>query len=268
MGIPLFSLDRVRVRALYLGQRIDTRSLEANRLATQPLVVEAGAGGVAVIFRYGVVVLCGVSAVEEASFLRHLAALVSEPFETPRGDELTLVVDAEAAEGATTLPDGAAAVRAIDLARLQVVADVLAKNVVLDYFEETLREGFETVEPLAKELARGGKGKLRGRELAGHIGRALLVQTKTVGRVEVSEKPDVLWDAPALERLYQRLEDEYELTDRHAALERKLVLVAGTAQTLLDLRNHERSLRVEWYIVALIAAEIGLTLYELFLHPH
>ncbi|MCB9634160.1 MAG: RMD1 family protein [Sandaracinus sp.] len=263
--MPLLSQTRTTARALYVGERIDTRALEGRRLAAQPLVVEAGAAGAAVIFRYGVVVFFGVSAVEEASFLRHLEPFVHDPNETPAREELALAVESDADR---VLLEGGVALGALDLPRLQIVADVLAKSVVLDDFERAVREAFETVEPLAAELARGTQGKLGGAELSTHIGRALLVQTKTVGRVEVSEKPDVLWDAPQLERLHQRLADEYELRERHAALDRKLVLVASTAQTLLDLRNHERSLRVEWYIVALIVAEIALTLYELFLHPH
>ncbi len=264
--LPLFAQSRTTARALYLGERLDTRSLEGRRLATQPLVIEAGAEGAAVLFRYGVVVFFGVSTVEEASFLRHLASFVHDPLAKPAIEELSIVVDAE--NGDRVLPEGGLSLATIDLPRVQIVADVLAKSVVLEDFERAVREAFETVEPLAENLARGTEKKLPGGELSTHIGRALLVQTKTVGRVEVSEKPDALWDAPQLERLHQRLADEYELRERHAALDRKLVLVASTAQTLLDLRNHERSLRVEWYIVLLIVAEIGLTLYELFLRPH
>ena len=61
-----------------------------------------------------------------------------------------------------------------------------------------------------------------------------------------------------------RLEDEYELRERHVALERKLDLISRTAETLLDLMQHKRSLRVEWYIVILIVIEILLTLYEIY----
>ena len=86
-----------------------------------------------------------------------------------------------------------------------------------------------------------------------------------VWRVEVVEKPDLLWDEPDLERFYARLEDEYELRERALALERKLDLVSGTASTALDLLQNRRSLRVEWYIVALIVVEILLTLYDMFL---
>jgi uncharacterized Rmd1/YagE family protein len=54
---------------------------------------------------------------------------------------------------------------------------------------------------------------------------ALLVQHRVSGRVAVAEKPDALWDRPDLERLYARLEDEYELKERVDALNRKLAVV-------------------------------------------
>jgi uncharacterized Rmd1/YagE family protein len=86
-----------------------------------------------------------------------------------------------------------------------------------------------------------------------------------VGIVEVGEKPDPLWERPDLERLYLRLEDEYELRERLLALERKLALVSHTAETALELMQHDSSHRVEWYIVALIVVEILLSVYELWI---
>jgi uncharacterized Rmd1/YagE family protein len=71
-------------------------------------------------------------------------------------------------------------------------------------------------------------------------------------------------DAPALERLYLRLENEYEIRERHLALERKLELISRTAETVLDLLQHNTGLRVEWYVVILIVVEILLSLYDLF----
>lgn len=83
-----------------------------------------------------------------------------------------------------------------------------------------------------------------------------------MGRVEVSEKPELLWDHPEHERLYLRLEDEYELSERHAALDRKLSLLSRTAQTVLSILQDKRTLRVEWYITILIVIEIFITLGE------
>jgi uncharacterized Rmd1/YagE family protein len=81
--------------------------------------------------------------------------------------------------------------------------------------------------------------------------------------VAVGEKPDLLWDRPDLERLYARLETEYELDERAEVLNRKLGLIGQTARLMTDLIDTERSLRLEWAIVILIVAEIGLTLYQM-----
>ncbi|MGH8589703.1 MAG: hypothetical protein ACREXX_10350 [Gammaproteobacteria bacterium] len=48
------------------------------------------------------------------------------------------------------------------------------------------------------------------------------------------------------------------------ALHRKLEVIGQTVETVLDLLQSRRSLRVEWYIVILIVAEIFLSLYEMF----
>jgi required for meiotic nuclear division protein 1 len=79
----------------------------------------------------------------------------------------------------------------------------------------------------------------------------------------VSDKPDILWDRPDLERLYARLETEYELDERAEVLNRKLVVIGQTARLMTELIDTERALRLEWAIVILIVAEITLTLYQM-----
>jgi uncharacterized Rmd1/YagE family protein len=102
------------------------------------------------------------------------------------------------------------------------------------------------------------------------IGVALLSEHNLVGRVEVIDKPEIIWEHPNLERLYLRLEDEFEIRERHLALERKLDLVSHTAQTVLEVLQSRRTLRLEWYVVILILVEILLSLVQLVMmtrHP-
>ena len=96
------------------------------------------------------------------------------------------------------------------------------------------------------------------------LGNALLVQHRMSGRVAVAEKPDALWDRPDLERLYARLEDEYELKERVDTLNRKLAVVAETANTLADIIDTRRSLRLELIVVVLIAFEVVITFYQIY----
>jgi uncharacterized Rmd1/YagE family protein len=120
------------------------------------------------------------------------------------------------------------------------------------------------IEPLAADLAKRGRTPVGRANMLRLIGRALLVRHRLSGRVEVEEKPDVLWDRWDLERLHARLADEYELKERATILTRKLEVVAETARALTELIDASRSLRLEVLIVLLIVIEVLLALYELF----
>jgi uncharacterized Rmd1/YagE family protein len=155
-------------------------------------------------------------------------------------------------------------VKAISLDRLLVISDALAKSVVLAHDEREVAKVFDVIEPSAQELAIHGRTRRNRKEILKLVGNALLVQHRVSGRVAVAEKPDVLWDRPDLERLYSRLEDEYELSERVDVLNRKLAVIAETATTLADLIDTRRSLRLELIIVILIAFEIIITFYQLY----
>jgi uncharacterized Rmd1/YagE family protein len=262
MDFDLFKQhEQLNVHALFLGQRLDLRAFEqGQRLGESPLVVTAGAGGCAVLFRYGVAVLYGVNAIEEAAFIKDVQGFVIEPFAQPESEETVLVPNPDR-EG---IISGHLHLHEFSIERLQLVADVLAKSVVLAHYEKNVAGSFDRIEPLAADLRRSGRAGRKAHDLISHIGQTLSIQSKMVGRVEVEEKPELLWEMPDLERLFLRLEDEYELVERHKALERKLELIARTAETLLGLMTNKRTLHVEWYIVILIVIEVVLMLYEIF----
>ena len=256
---------RIVASARFLGARIATDALEQEQaVATVPLTLRLAEGGHAVVFRFGVVVFVDVEPRRQASLVRDLAALVLEPFPEPELEELDVVVRPDGREGLD--PRGSVVVRQLGLGRIQIVAQVLAKSVVLAHYEEEVAGVFDRVERLARQL-REGSAAVRGRELQREIGGVLLIQARTIGRAEVTEKPELTWEDPELEELYERLEAEYELRDRDVALDRKLQLVARTAQTYLDVVHARQSLRVEWYIVILILVEIVLVLYEMAAGP-
>jgi len=256
---PFTGQHHLTGKAFYLGQRIGLKTFEkTGQLAASPLMVNAGEKGAAVLFRYGVAVLFGLGDEEEAAFLGQLEPFVIAPFERHETELVELALAGGESEDAADI-----VLDEFNLLRLQVVADVMAKSAVLSHYEATLAKTFELIEPLSTRLGHGGRFTHQSRELLKYIGNVLAIEGKMVGRVEVSEKPELLWEEPQYERLYARLADEYELVDRHKALDRKLSLVTKTAETMLGLLQSKRSLRVEWYIVILIVIEIFLTLYEM-----
>lgn len=257
---PLRS-DAFRARALLLGARLDLRNWpEGETLARVPLTTRLAGGGIAVLFRYGVAVLFDAPAQAEHALRERLAPLMGHSYPSVELEELEVRVDASRPEG---LQEGALLVQSAALERLQLVAEALSKSVLLGHYEARLAADFDRIEPLALELER--RGRIRG-GTRGHlkrIGALLLIESRMVGRAEIGDKPELLWEHPRLEGLNALLEGEFEIRERLAALDRKLELAARTERTLVDLMSTRHALRVEWYIVALIAFEILLTLYAM-----
>src|SRR5690606_34343802 len=113
--------------------------------------------------------------------------------------------------------------------------DVLSKSVLLSLYERRVAGEFDRIEPLAVQLDRSGRIPRHSKELLKMIGSMVLVAQRMVGRAAIADKPEILWENPSLETLFVKVEDEFEISFRHTALERKLNLIAQTAQTVLQL---------------------------------
>ncbi|MBS1122460.1 MAG: hypothetical protein H6Q90_4688 [Deltaproteobacteria bacterium] len=245
------------VRALNIADRIDVRGIEPRLSSQLPVTVAVGQAGCAMLFRSGAVVFFGVDALAQERFVSDLAPRMLGRYASPESERANIRIGA-----ADAVDPDALILREASIERLQVVAEILAKSVVLARNEQEIGVAFSAVEPLAQEMKRSPrKLPLRHRDLVRHIGEAMLVEHQLVDRAEVLEKPELLWDRPDLDRFYARLEDEYEIRERHLVLESKLALVSTAARTMLELNQAQRSLNVEYYIVALILFEIVLALY-------
>jgi uncharacterized Rmd1/YagE family protein len=253
---------RVTAHALHIGDRINTMGFEGEALSAVPLAIRVGKTGVAVLFRYGVAVLIGLSPQDETGFLAKLTPRIGGKLERVEEEAAIVAVTSETEDQVQA--GGPIQLRDMSLERLLVIADVLAKSVVLANDEREVAKVFEIIEPFTKELADYGRTRRDRKGMLKLLGNALLVQHRVSGRVAVAEKPDALWDRPDLERLYARLEDEYELKERVDALNRKLAVVAETANTLADIIDTRRSLRLELIVVILIAFEVVVTFYQIY----
>jgi len=257
----------VSVRALLLGDRIDTAALERDSalrtVSTLPFAFQAGENGLVVVFRYGVVVLFGLAQPEENEALKNLKSRVTRALRVRDREEETAQIEISAEREDQIPAGGPIYVRDLALERLMLVAYALADSVVLARDEKEVASVFDTIEPFAQQLAESGNTPGGRRTILKLIGEALLVQHRVSGRVAVAEDPDVLWDRPDLSRLYARLKDEYELKERVESLNRKLSVISDTARALTDMSDTERSLRLELLIVGLIAFEILITIAQM-----
>jgi uncharacterized Rmd1/YagE family protein len=248
----------VQTHAMFLGQRLDVRQLPGwERISRHPLTVQLESGGIAILFRYGVVVFFNASAGTEQQFIQAIQGNVVDPYDTPETERLEVRVSANVSEG---MDGEICTIHDASLQRLQIVATILSRSVVLAEYENRLADSFDLVEQVARNLKQGGQVS----DLLRHLGSCLLTEVKLVGRVEVHEKPELLWDRPTLEPLYLKLEGDYEIIERQTAIDRKVSLISRTVRTVLELIQQRHTLRVEWYIVFLIVVEIILACYDIF----
>ncbi|GAA0316516.1 hypothetical protein GCM10009087_28680 [Sphingomonas oligophenolica] len=256
LGIPIAgSSQHADVRALLLGTRIDTRNLP--RFVELEDLRLSGIGA-AFVFRYGVLVLFGASAALEQELVAELMDHVIEPASSPELETAWIEIRADSDENVSA--DGRIRLREATPERLLLTATVLARSVVLARDESRIAETFDRIEPLVNDLRTHGRARLPIKRVMQHIGDVLATHHRVVGRAQIGEKPDLLWDHPELDRLYGRLEAEFELGDRARAIERKAEVIGDTADVLLNLVLDKRSYRLEISVVLLIAFEIVVSL--------
>lgn len=255
MGMP--------VRALQLGESLDIKGLEReDAFSTNPLAFRTASGGSAVLFKTGAVAFFNMTPIEEDEMIRGLAGRVINPLDVREVETVGIVV--KAADEELVSSAGTLQVKSADQNRLLLVAEALAMSVALAYDERRIARAFVRIEPVATSLIKRRLPAGPQSALLEQIGEALLIQQRLASRVDLDEKPDVLWDHPELERFWAKLVDEYDLPSRARAIERKLVVIRETADTITDLISTRTSHRLEWYIIVLIGIEIALGLYDRF----
>lgn len=246
--------------AFLLGDRLAVdRSGHPGVISTAPFAYRKGEGYV-VIFRYGVLVVVGLSDGDKAAVLREVAREV-RPIEEER-----LLISLQPVEEERLTPAGVLELKELTPAHVLVLADILAKSVALARYEKETAQVFDTIEPAATTLAVHGRVPRDRHGLLQLIGSALLAQHRVSGRIAFAEKPEILWEQPGLERFYARLEDEFEIVERGTLLGGKMTVLASAAETFTDMMDTQRSARLEFLIVILIVAELVLGAAELWRH--
>lgn len=216
--------------------------------------------GAAFVFRYGVLVLFGVTFADEQQFLARIEPNIIDPLRSPEVETAMIELVLEAEEQVDA--HGNIQLRELTPARLLLTATVLARSVVLGRDETRITNVFDRIEPLVNAMQQHGRVGHPIRRVMQQIGEVLSARHRMVGRTQISEKPEVLWDHPELDRLYGRLEAEYELGDRARVIEHKLAVIGDAADVLLNVIQDRRSVRLELAIIALFVLEIAIGLSD------
>lgn len=250
------------VHAVLIGSEINLKALARKAVPKrEPQIVSLSEKSIAIIYPYGAIVFFNTDTPMTVELITRCQQYTTQLFSTPETEEFSVIIEPTQAEG---IVENKVSIKRISKERLEIIGDALAKSLILEYHENRIGNLFDKIEPIAKSLKDRGKLGLHANDLLKHIGAGLLMAQEMVGKIEISEKPMLLWEHSELEPLHAQLVEDLEIIERQQSLERKIALISRTAETSFEVLQQHHGHRLEWYIIILISIEIFLQLYELF----
>jgi required for meiotic nuclear division protein 1 len=116
---------------------------------------------------------------------------------------------------------------------------------------------------MAARMEARGTVPLSTRPLHRFIAEAITTRGEVLSILHLLDKPDEVWDDPAMDRIYADLRAEFDLEDRYGALESKLRAVREGLELVLDVARERRLVLLELAVVLLIVFELVLSFLRL-----
>lgn len=140
--------------------------------------------------------------------------------------------------------------------RAAIVALTVAQSAAMEYYERIVEDLFARTSSLVERLERRGTVSFRTRPLHRFIGEAISTRSEVISILHLLDKPDAAWEDPAMDRIYNDLRAEFDLSDRYAALESKLRSIQEALELVLDVARDRRLVLLEVAVAILILAEL------------
>jgi uncharacterized Rmd1/YagE family protein len=229
---------------------------EAKRVH-QYLVYPAAAGGTVFVYSFGAIVFHNMGqAGREAELLRLRRTPMNRSDAQVIADEFVVreVPGARPEVGPSSL-----VVDELNSERSSMIALTVAQSVAMEYYERIVDQMFEDTSRFAERLEESGNMSMRTGKLHKFIGQAIITRSEVLSVLHLLDKPDVLWDDPGAERIYEEMRLDLDLVDRYDALEQKLRGVQDALSLVTEVARDRRLVWLEASIVLLIVFEIVLS---------
>jgi required for meiotic nuclear division protein 1 len=231
---------------------------EAKRVHQQ-LSYPAAGGGVVFLFSFGVVIFFDVGqAGREGELLRlrrapsvmRDAQVISEEF----------TVREQSGARPSVVEDGVLVVDTLTPERASMVALTVAQSAAMEYYERIVDQMFTDNDAFVQRLEKRGNISVFTAKLQRFIGAAISTRSEVISVLHLLDKPDVVWDDPGAERIYEELRSQFDLVDRYQSLELKLRSVQESLSLLTDIARDRRLVFLEASVILLILVEIVVSL--------
>jgi len=252
-----------QLRATYLEGQIALKRFRSDfpqytPLHIDPLIIEPEKGSYAAITKFGAVIFWNCSDKAREEILSELENLPDAQQRNPNvQDELAVHIGGEADQ----VTFSAIRLRDLTVEKLKFISLALGQSVALERFEIELTEVLRQFEPVVGELRRSGGLLLSKKAVLMHVGFAMQVRSAILANLTLFDAPPEAWESEALAHLDSQLYDYFDLDERLAAINQKVAYLTDANSILTTMLNTQKSERLEWIVIILIAIEIVIFLW-------
>lgn len=215
---------------------------------------------------YGSAVFFNVDGSSRERWLKVLQATATDPLigeEKRYTEEYSLAIAPELPTWSQLEPDSIK-LQTLDIRNLQVIAQVMAQSVALDFYSSHVECTLETFCSMNLEMAESASiANVDKQVLLRLVAENNIVMTEIISKLGVHERYDIAWKHVQYGRIWEFLRTELEMEPRFKTLDMKLNLIQDNLKYFLEILQARKSDSLEWTIIILIAIEIILSLYEL-----
>lgn len=151
----------------------------------------------------------------------------------------------------------------LDVAAVEIVAEVLAQSVAMDYYADDVAEIEAETDRIAAELRKLGRVAGRVPNFQQFIGLCIATRNDVISTLALFDKPDATWENEQLDRLWNALRKMLELDDRYRALDAKLRMFQDNLVLLVDLARGRQTFVLEFAVAILIAMEMAIMVWQI-----
>lgn len=233
---------------------------KTERLTQECLVYHVGPQQKLFIFNFGAVVFFNVPREAHSDYLARLglvARLHSPTTQPLSSDELAEdAYTVRVQPGAPQVSFNEVVVPDLDIAKIHLVAQLLAQSSALETIEWEVEEFLARSERLTMELQAKRWRRTIRREVMKLLAEGLTARHLLVNRLALLQEPEKTWEKEELYRLYLGLWETFDIDERIEILEKNLKLSTEVSELLLNILDARRSELLEIIIIALIFFEI------------
>jgi uncharacterized Rmd1/YagE family protein len=216
------------------------------------------------VFKYGSVVMFNIPEVMHVEHLRKIkeVAVISPIAEGMQHTEDFKVIVNEHLDKPSGLKSEHLNIRCLDSKNLAIVSTVMAQTVALDYCEVIVNRIVEQFMHMNVKIEESGKfDDLNPEDLYRLVAANNTVITNVLTKLGIFEGSDAAWENQDYSDTFELLRKDFEIDNRFKDLSLKLEHVKDNARFFLEILHNNKSTKLEWIIIILIAAEIfiGLT---------